>query len=152
MNENDKKDLERISHYIPDDLKSDFSKLVTSYLDRETGREINNPTPLVLHPDIEKPMSIAERIEWILNRRLSHNASQRGLETLEESQDFEIRDDEFEALEQSIYQTVDYDVKLMDEDEIKKPTPPADIPPAGETKKAGTILTTNSQDVEAADQ
>lgn len=135
------RDLDAISVYIPDDLKSDFARLVHSYLDPETGKEINNPTPMVIHADLDRPLSTAERIEWILNRRLSRWAQDQGLETEDDAQDFGIEDDESELMEQSIYQVVDADVKLMKPEKELKPTPPADVKeppePPGPTKTPG---------------
>lgn len=71
------------------------SEILTSFLTPD-GREINNPTPLVCHTGLNKPLTLDERVEKMLSIKLSQHNKRLGGESIEEATDFEV-DDDFET-------------------------------------------------------
>lgn len=101
--------------YITPELAEDLTKLDTAYLNPD-GSEVNNPKPIVLHTFLDRPLSLQEQIERVMAGNLSRQAMEQGFETLDESQDFDV-DDEFNSgNDESMYQIVDEEVPLMQQE------------------------------------
>lgn len=60
----------------------------------EKGHEIPDPTPLRLPIGFKEPESLQSQIQRMVRGELSRAASENGFETFEESDDFEIEDDD----------------------------------------------------------
>lgn len=58
----------------------------------EKGYEIPDPRPMVLHTGVGRELSMDERIRRMIAEQSSMIADQRGMETLEESDDFDVED------------------------------------------------------------
>lgn len=59
----------------------------------EDGKEYPNPVPTHINTGLERPLTLQEQIQRVLRTELSKQAQQQGLETFDESEDFEITDD-----------------------------------------------------------
>lgn len=57
------------------------------------GREILDPTPVAIPAGFKEPMSLEERIQRIIRTEVSRAAENQGMETFEESEDFEVDDE-----------------------------------------------------------
>lgn len=62
----------------------------------EKGQEKNDPTPINIHPSIQKPESMDKRIARMVTAALSQEAAAKDMETFDEANDFDI-DDPFET-------------------------------------------------------
>lgn len=60
----------------------------------ERGREIMDQTPLEVPLNFRPPLTLAEEIRRMVRRELSQAAEASGMESFEESDDFEIDDDD----------------------------------------------------------
>lgn len=85
--------------------------LGTSFINKVTGKEINDPTPQVIIPK-EKTL---DRIQKILNHNLSVYAAKNDIDTPDDLDDFTVSDFYSDDWEQSLYQYVD-NIILMDDD------------------------------------
>lgn len=141
----DRSYLENI--YLPPDLFAKFERLCkqveseksgakkaigkflnvfkTSFINKNTGKEINDPTPRVIIPK-EKTM---DRIQKILDHNLAVYASQNDMDTPEDLDDWSVPDMMSDDWEQSLFQHVE-SVTVMDQDQ---PTPASDSEVASET-------------------
>lgn len=91
--------------------------LKTSFIDKFTGKEINDPTPQV----IVAKHTTNDRIEKILQHNLAVYAAQNDMDTPEDLEDFTVDDIYSDDFENSIYQYVD-NIELMEEETPVKPT------------------------------
>lgn len=124
---------------ISKELFDDLSNLVHIGRIDSKGKELLNPNPLVsVHP-LERPPTLREQIQRVLRGELSRQASMQGMESFEESQDFDIEDDSFSIPEGNTpYELAGLDAPVMIDEEPAGPPPepkPAD-PPAPESKTA----------------
>lgn len=62
----------------------------------ENGREINNDPPIVLRSGVRIDETMDQKIQRILATTISRRANENGIETLEESEDFDVDDDEMD--------------------------------------------------------
>lgn len=62
----------------------------------ERGEEVLDQTPVAIPGGFEKPETMAEMIRRLAPNILSRMAENEGMETFEESEDFEIDDDSFD--------------------------------------------------------
>lgn len=62
----------------------------------ENGWEQLDTTPVSIPAGFKKPETMEERIERIVRYKLSRDAHEQGLETFEESEDFNVDDDSFD--------------------------------------------------------
>lgn len=60
----------------------------------QAGRELPDPRPLEVPAGYKKPESLTEKIRRMVRTDVSEWASQRGAETFEEANDFEIEEDD----------------------------------------------------------
>lgn len=99
----------------------------------DNGKEINNPKPVVLHTGIKRPPTLQEQIHRVLRGRLSREAEQQGYETLEESQDFDVENEDTEP--DTIYQVLEDEIptSLMPNDEELANKEP-DMEPGGSSQ------------------
>lgn len=65
------------------------------FLDRN-GHEIPDPQPLEIPAGFKIPETMAEQIRRVTRMHLSELAREQGMETFEESEDFDIDDDSFD--------------------------------------------------------
>jgi len=129
--------------YLPDDLFEKFKKLHddldetktdtfkafgkfvktlgTSFINKFTGKEINDPTPKVIIPK-EKTL---DRIQKILNHNLAAYARDNQLDTPDDLDDWSIADMHSDDWEQSLYQYVD-NITILNDDPPEGGKPPAD--------------------------
>lgn len=85
--------------------------LKSSFINKYTGKEINDPTPMVIIPK----HSTIDRIQKILNHNISVYAEQNQLDTEESLEDFSVHDMYSDNFEESIYQFVD-NIQIMQEE------------------------------------
>lgn len=112
-----------------DDTKTDtykaFGKFVktlgTSFINKITGKEINDPTPRVIIPK-EKTL---DRIQKILNHNLAAYARDNQMDTPEDLDDWSIADMHSDVWEQSLYQYVDNITILNDDPPAEERSPAA---------------------------
>lgn len=105
--------------------KSDRMELKSSVLDKR-GYEVNNPKPLFIPVD-GRP-SLRDRIKRMIRQELSDQAFDKGFETFEQSNDFDM-DDEFETdMEKTSYQ--------MQDEILSQPPPesPEQVPQSGKSE------------------
>lgn len=116
---------------ISKELFDSLCELRFAYLD-ENGREMNNPTPMVIDANFERPPTLKEQIQRVLKTELSRQAYEKGNESFEEANDFDIDEDPFPS---SPYEVQD----MIDDPEPNPPEPPNKLggsegaePPKGE--------------------
>lgn len=79
-------------------------KILGHALIDDKGREMLSNVPVVLDAGLKPPLTLQEQIRRILRQEVSRQADEQGMETFEESQDFDI-DDGFDTPEvQSRYE------------------------------------------------
>lgn len=61
--------------------------------DKESGREVNNPKPVAVPTDLNRPLTLQEQIKRVIRTTMSQEAEEEGFETLEESMDFDVGGD-----------------------------------------------------------
>ena len=105
----------------------------------EKGQEVLDPTPMVLHTGVRLEESMDQRIQRLIALQVSKNAEQLGLETYEESIDFEV-DDPFD-IEASETQYTTFKDEYLDQDHPEPVEDPQIDDPAVETKQKSTPLT-----------
>lgn len=86
--------------------------LKTSFINQETGAEINDPTPIVVIPQHKT----LDRIQHILNHNLAVYAAKNDLDTPESLDDWTVNDMYSDEWEQSLYQHVE-NVTIMASDD-----------------------------------
>ena len=59
----------------------------------ENGHEVLDPTPLALPAGFKRPEPLADMMRRLVRTELSRRAEDAGLETFEESEDFDVDDD-----------------------------------------------------------
>ena len=84
-------------------LSKFMGKLKTGFINKVTGKELNDPTPMTIIPK----HSTIDRIQKILNHNLAIHAQNNGLDTPEDLDDFTVNDMYSERFEESLYQIVD---------------------------------------------
>lgn len=102
---------------------SKFMKtLGTSFINKFTGKEINDPTPRVIIPQ-EKTI---DRIQKIINHNLAVYAKNNNLDTPEDLEDWSITDMYSDNWEQTLYQYVD-NIQVMEPESFQneEKAPPA---------------------------
>lgn len=62
----------------------------------EHGNEIPDPTPIAIPAGFKVPESLSDQIRRIIQTSVSEQAQEQGMETFEESEDFDIDDDMFD--------------------------------------------------------
>lgn len=62
----------------------------------EYGREIPDPRPMELSPGQARPETIQEMMQRLIRTHLSQAAQDHGAESFEESNDFDIEDEDFD--------------------------------------------------------
>lgn len=77
--------------YITEELFEHIRTLAKSEL-MEDGRELPNPEPLVIHTGLERPLTLNEQIQRCMRQEISRQVAAQGMETFEESQDFEVEE------------------------------------------------------------
>lgn len=103
-----KKEIILITGEVANDLTN-----ITSALLAIDGKEVNNPKPLMTQFDLEKSVSLKDRVQALFRGELSRRAAQLGYETEEDANDFDI-DDGFETNDpNTIYQVLDDEVPVM---------------------------------------
>lgn len=60
----------------------------------DDGREVPDPTPLSLPAGFKRPETLAEQVQRLVRGALSRQAAEQGFETWEESEDFDVGDDD----------------------------------------------------------
>jgi len=107
----------KISKYVAnilDELQMELEDITRSIID-DNGREIPNPKPMFVEGGKAR-LTIRERIKRVIKEELSEEIAKQGFETLEESRDYDVKD-EFEKDPVNInYQVMD------DERPIERPT------------------------------
>lgn len=93
-------------------LSKFLQPLKTSFINRLTGKEINDPTPRVIIPK-ERTL---DRIQKILNHNLSVYADQNDMDTEAELNDWSVSDVFSDDWEKTLYQLVD-EVVVMEPDD-----------------------------------
>lgn len=86
----------------------EFSRSTGELVQDDRGREIPDPQPLELPAGFKKPESLSEMVRRLTRTIVSDLAEERGEESFEESEDFNVEDDEFPS---SPYEEV-YDPRL----------------------------------------
>lgn len=100
---------------ITKELYEVFDTLGHAVLDK-WGAEINDPRPMFV-PGHVKPLTITEQIQRLMRVELSRQAQVQGLETFEESDDFE--DDDEDDAPPSVYQQMESEAPLMKPEKIE---------------------------------
>jgi len=59
----------------------------------EFGHEVPDPTPLQIPAGFKRPETLAEQVQRLVRGAISRQAAEEGMETFEESEDFDIPDD-----------------------------------------------------------
>lgn len=59
----------------------------------ENGHEILDPNPVEVPLGMKRPESLAEQVQRLVRTSISNHAAMHGLETFEESEDFDVGDD-----------------------------------------------------------
>lgn len=65
------------------------------FLDKD-GNEVPDPTPVSIPAGFKVPESLSDQIRRLIRTSLSQQADDQGMETFDESEDFEIDDDMFD--------------------------------------------------------
>lgn len=115
---------------IRKELADEIEEITSALLD-ERGHEINNPKPFFV--DVTpRPLSLKEQIHRLVRNELSVAAADRGFETFEEANDFEV-DDDFEVEEPiSDYTVVDMQPEFLDNvQDLTEQTTPETEPESG---------------------
>lgn len=76
-----------------DEMQEKLESLTASRLD-DRGRELPNPKPMVISFGMKRPESLQSQIQRIVKNQLSMQADLQEKETFEESQDFDVGDDD----------------------------------------------------------
>ncbi len=95
------------------------------------GKEINNPVPLVLNSDLNRPPTIQEQIQRMIKVQISQDAMEKGQESYNEANDFNILDD-FEVELNSVYQDIEPVEMTPEEPTEVEPAPIEPVPPEPE--------------------
>lgn len=94
------------------DLKEYLAKLKSRGLAPD-GRQVPDPTPIAPPIGYKKQPSMVEIVrEMVRSERLKQEAEQAGMETFEESEDFEVGDEPFEELKSGFEN--DYDPPIRE--------------------------------------
>lgn len=105
--------------------------MIAAALD-DLGREINDPVPHFLEVTPGR-LSMRDRIKQMLRQEISQIADNRGLETYEESQDFDV-DDPWDEFPTSEHEILEEEFPVMSEEPPQVGAPPdepvGDEPPA----------------------
>lgn len=59
----------------------------------EKGREIPDPTPVTIPAGFKRPETLAEQVQRLVRTHISREAAERGFETFDEANDFDVDDD-----------------------------------------------------------
>ena len=59
----------------------------------DQGREVPDPTPLTLPAGFRRPETLAEQVQRLVRTHISREAAERGEETFEEAEDFDVPDE-----------------------------------------------------------
>lgn len=79
-------------------------KVLGHCLHSEEGWELYDPDPLAIPAGLKRPLSLREQIQRVLRTEVSAQAVMQGLESFEESEDFDV-EDEFDSAEiRSVYE------------------------------------------------
>lgn len=57
------------------------------------GQELPDPTPIAVPAGFKRPETLAEQVQRLVRTHISREAAEAGMETFEESEDFDIPDD-----------------------------------------------------------
>lgn len=109
---------------ISKELFNKLKELGSAYLD-ENGREMLNPIPVNLGVNMERPLTLQEQIQRVLKSNLSLQAQEQGMETFEESNDFEIDDEDPDPI-QSPYELQE---EYLDQQVLSYPPEPEKVEP-----------------------
>ena len=100
------------------------------------GKEITDPNPLQPTVPIKKQESIQDLIQKYVRGTLSNKAADDGIETFEESQDFDVENDFDREINMSGYEVVDMEPEYIDQDGVP-PTAENLAEPSAETHREG---------------
>lgn len=92
------------------------------------GREIHDPDQIELPAGFDRPPTLQEQIQRCLRGHLSEQAQAQGMETFEESQDFDIPDDFELDPNITVHEMVGEDIRPPVPDK-EEPTPAPDPEP-----------------------
>lgn len=104
------------------DLKDTLEGLERAVLD-ENGRELLCPTPCNINIDNERPLTLKEQIERVTRADRLLQEQQSGIETFEESEDFDVTN-EFDTAEP----VSAYDYVPMEEEYLEPPPEESEVP------------------------
>lgn len=82
---------------LSDEVYAELKRLGEALLD-ERGREICDPDPIAVPGGLRKPETLKEQIQRILRIEVSKQALDQGYESFNESQDFDVPDEEGDPL------------------------------------------------------
>lgn len=102
---------------ITEEIFAELDRLGRSLHD-SLGREVPDPRPAVVPTDLGRPESLKDQIRRILRQEVSDQVASQGMETFEESQDFDVESD-FDLPEPESIHTLTEEWPVM----------PADDPP-----------------------
>jgi len=127
-----------------DSIKRAVNKTVDAFKKavlNERGHEIVSNKPVALPIDFKRPPTLAEQIRQMVKTELSQSASDQGMETFEEADDFDVGDDfDPQSPHEMVFDPASGEERFRDEltefvEEIpSKPseTPPEEAPEASE--------------------
>lgn len=104
----------------------------------ENGAELNDPTPMVMDANLERPPTLREQIQRVIKSDLAIQAQYQGYESFEEANDFEIGEEDeigtqYEIMpDENIVAPTQEDLAPEEPDPVPKEAVPAEEP-EGET-------------------
>jgi hypothetical protein len=98
--------------YLPVELVDKLHSLTRPYLD-SSGREVLNPVPMEIPLGFRRPLSLQDQIKRILRQEVSLHAMSQGMETFDESDDFEVDDSGFDLEPSSKYELMEDEVPTI---------------------------------------
>lgn len=110
----------------------------------ERGQFIPDPTPVEVPLKLRRPLSLQDEIKRFVRSELSQRAEDEGYESFEESDDFDIDDDEGEFASPYEFQEMTPEAGDRDASNLRTPEPPAK--PSEPPEKAAGAASTAAPD------
>lgn len=119
---------------VTKELFDELIRLSNAELD-ENGHELLNPKPIAIAADLQRPLTMDERIQRAIGQAVSRQAQMQGRETFEEANDFDIDDEN--PMPISGYEVVDMTPETPRDPQTNKNTSPLSEGSGATTGEAG---------------
>lgn len=98
------------------------------------GRDLVNPLPMNVPIGVKRPPSLKEQIQRVIRQEVSYHAYHQGMESIEESEDFDVEDgDEVEEFV-SPYEVKDMIPETLNEKPSSSDTATEQVEPGSDTE------------------